>query len=1034
MAVAHEAVDLRVWDQNYSQWQTLAPWATLQLEHRADLSIDTMTVTLSDKHPAVARLRSHRNVPVPVTLAVNGVEWSGLVTSLKQASGGVVTVTASSDDKHLHRMLARAREATAVDSETAEVKGQVGTILADLAGSAAQRTGLPMYVNVQHRGDEVRLQVKSEDTVADVVDNALRASDTFATVRMLLPGMALPEGELKRVQGVAEGRWEADGVTRKLWPTVTDKRVQRVSLQPPVAPTPHLSWFGKGDTNSRGVVGEPAPGICWVPFITTDADRGYWQDGDTNVRSATKEEMWGARRNGWHEHITEWAAGTFKAGRGDVKLLDGCAKQGLLTKPDGTKLSTAAAAYSYIGGGAAYAWWTGAGWVLANTGDFKAEDSRRQPAKSDRVTPGLLVQTRGVRDRRHIVFSSTPGGGLESWETDTTSPEAAMIHASAQLDETVLKAIQAGTLTASSQIEHLDAGRMKQVIGESNNVPEVVEALDVSAQPFATISGTDLAYSRVGAKVNIGAAGPFFYREMTLSLGNSGTNPVGEMGREWAKAQGSTSLTLTPGYSTSCVFGDDVRLDGRTAPGWRPGDRVSFVDGATRMAELVVGYSLTKNWDGPLQVTPVLGRADNGVMDGLANRLRQVEGNTRRALTQAPRRLDPAEVDGRVEQNPVVVETGDKLEEARTQISSVRQTAEGADSAAKKAQGVADNAKTSAESVGNALSTEITARKSDTQTIRDILGGLGSTQGNLVEHLGEVNKLFEKQELPAQADILSAYLQTNTVLWEIQRGLDEEQNRRMDEFESVVNANAELLDGLARRETHTLWLSPGEPSSENEYLHVRRDQKTFTDGGSSNPIRTWVGDFLVLTPKRGWSGTYSVVASMSQGQGGSSDIGESVYMSRFESAAGEVRTEVARQMKINAVQIIISTLPPEKRTAAMTWRAVTLPGSRRHTLGEWVATEDTVVTANGGITWASRARGYKYRVDITVDGVAQPTYQVTSWGYLGAHRTEHPISTSSPIAIRKGQRLRLEAYCDAVLASHRRVEAGKLNITWANRG
>ena len=311
MAVAHEAVDLRVWDQNYSQWQTLAPWATLQLEHRADLSIDTMTVTLSDKHPAVARLRSHRNVPVPVTLAVNGVEWSGLVTSLKQASGGVVTVTASSDDKHLHRMLARAREATAVDSETAEVKGQVGTILADLAGSAAQRTGLPMYVNVQHRGDEVRLQVKSEDTVADVVDNALRASDTFATVRMLLPGMALPEGELKRVQGVAEGRWEADGVTRKLWPTVTDKRVQRVSLQPPVAPTPHLSWFGKGDTNSRGVVGEPAPGICWVPFITTDADRGYWQDGDTNVRSATKEEMWGARRNGWHEHITEWAAGTF---------------------------------------------------------------------------------------------------------------------------------------------------------------------------------------------------------------------------------------------------------------------------------------------------------------------------------------------------------------------------------------------------------------------------------------------------------------------------------------------------------------------------------------------------------------------------------------------------------------------------------------------------------------------------------------------------------------------------------------------------
>lgn len=666
MALAHERIDLRVWDHNYSEWTPLVPWATLQLDHRADLSIDTLTLTLSDKHPAMGRLRAHRDTPVPVTLGLNGVEWSGLVTGLTQTSDGKVTVTASSDDKHLHRLLARSREATAVDSEAADITGQVGTVLADLTASAAQRTGLPVYINVQQKGDMVKLPVKSEDTVASVVDPALKASDTFAAVRVLLPGMEVPDGQVTRVQGVAEGTWEADCINRGLWPNVTNSRVNRAAVMPPVAPTPHLSWFGTGSINRRGVAGPLTDGICWVPFITSDTERGYWQDGDTDVRVATKEELWAARRTGWHEHLTEWAAGTFKQGRGDVKLLAKCATTGLLTKPSGAKLTSATAAFSYIGAGAAYAWWTGTAWVLANTTDFNTEDKKRQPSPSSRVTPGILVQTHGVRDRRHIVFSSTPGGGLESWETSTSSPEAAMVHASAQLDETVLKALQAGTMTASSQIERLDPGQMKQVIGAVNNVPEVVEALDVSAQPFATISGTDLAYSRIGAKVNLGAAGPFFYREMTMNLGNAGANPVGEMGREWAKAQGSTTLTLTPGYGTACVFGDDVKHSGRVIPGWKPGDRVSFVDGETRMSEIIAGYSLTKNWDGPLTVTPVLGRADNGVMDNLLNRVRKVEEDSRRALTQAPRRAPVEEVYRKVAESPAVAEINRQLADRPT--------------------------------------------------------------------------------------------------------------------------------------------------------------------------------------------------------------------------------------------------------------------------------------------------------------------------------------------------------------------------------
>lgn len=817
MALAHERIDLRVWDHNYSGWTPLVPWATLQLDHRADLSIDTLTLTLSDKHPAMGRLRVHRDTPVPVTLGLNGVEWSGLVTGLTQTSDGKVTVTASSDDKHLHRLLARSREATAVDSEAADITGQVGTVLADLTASAAQRTGLPVYINVQHKGDMVKLPVKSEDTVASVVDPALKASDTFAAVRVLLPGMAVPDGQVTRVQGVAEGTWETDCINRGLWPNVTNPRVNRAAVMPPVAPTPHLSWFGTGSINRRGVAGGLTDGICWVPFITSDTERGYWQDGDTDVRVATKEELWGARRTGWHEHLTEWAAGTFKKGRGDVKLLGKCATAGLLTKPSGAKLTSESAAFSYIGAGAANAWWTGTAWVLADTTDFNTEDKKRQPSPSSRVTPGILVQTRGVRDRRHIVFSSTPGGGLESWETSTSSPEAAMVHASAQLDETVLKALQAGTMTASSQIERLDPGQMKQVIGAVNNVPEVVEALDVSAQPFATISGTDLAYSRVGAKVNLGAAGPFFYREMTMNLGNAGANPVGEMGREWAKAQGSTTLTLTPGYGTACVFGDDVKHDGRVIPGWKPGDRVSFVDGETRMSEIIAGYSLTKNWDGPLTVTPVLGRADNGVMDNLLNRVRKAEEDSRKALTQAPRRVPMQEVDERAEKY------ADKAREAaekNIETSALTPLRHQVESQASKLSKTDDYARTGIwlSGAGKELLDAKQRYDRDLEAISKTLGGPSNVQAAFANELWLLDERMLREMRaegltipPKNAPMSQQYRQVNTALWQNQKRIDE----RQDEFARETRRLSDTAnEAVSLEEKYRTRFAFGEPKSE----------------------------------------------------------------------------------------------------------------------------------------------------------------------------------------------------------------------------
>ena len=670
----HEVVDVRVWNQDATEWQSLAPWKHLRLEHRADLSVDTLTFTVSDKHPVVPRLRDHRRVPVLVTLEVNGIRWSGLVTNLAQRSDGEVTAQVASDDKHAHRILARSRAASAVDTDATQVSGAVGQLLSDFMADGAQRTGLPLWVLREHEGDQVRLQVRSEQTVSEAVGDALAASDTYVTTRMLLPGMPLPgSAPLYRTQGPAEYAWEQERLAAGAWPdAATNSRLQRRVLPPVIAPVPPLSWLGSGTVGPDGhKLPNTGEGVAWLPFMLGEDDRGYWQDGNPEgVRVTKRDELWGARKPGWHEHVTRWAATTFGK-NGDTRLLDATAKAGLLVKPDGTAL-TAAQARSYIGAGAAYAWSDGTRWFLANQADYDREDKRRNPQGPQRQTPGVLLHVYGGRDRRaEVLFSSARGGGLEGWETVTTAPEAAMLHASAQLDEATLQAIKAGLLQADSQVGQLPPAQAGKVIGSGNNVPDTVETLDVSAQPFATVAGTDVAYSHLGGRVNINAAGPFFYREMNLSIGGS-SNPVGEMGREWAKAQGSTAVNLTTGYATNAVFGDDVQVNGRTVFGWRPGDRVSFTDGNTRMSEVVSGYTLESNWDAPLRVAPLLGRQDNGVMDQVMRRVKRAEDAAERALLQSPRRVPPKEVDTRIETNPKVEEAWREATDAEGTLATLR--------------------------------------------------------------------------------------------------------------------------------------------------------------------------------------------------------------------------------------------------------------------------------------------------------------------------------------------------------------------------
>src|SRR5699024_5523923 len=417
MVARHEVLNIQAWNSDASAAIALTPFMSVEVSARADLSIDTLNIVISDKHPAMPLLRTHRNVPVIVSFEVNGVKRSGLITALKQTKDGETTVTVSGDSKHAARMLARARSSSAIDGAVAQVEAPVGDLAAQMIGEAAQRTGLPVYILQEHVGDLVQVEIGSEDTIADVLAPVLEASDTFIDMRMLFPGDKLPgEGDILRVQGRTEFKWEQDRLAAGAWPQAKPhERLKRAAIMPPTAPMPHLSWAGWAEMGDDGSSIDKTRGVCWMPFDIGQHDRGYWQKNDSHgVRVATVEQLAEARKAGWFEHVTRWSAGTFGASNDDA--LRQAAESELLVKTDGCKIPSVAEALSYIGSSAAYAWFDGTYWVLANEADYQAEDAARNPSVTQLQTPGVLVHIHAGRDRRNeVLFSATDGGGLEDW-------------------------------------------------------------------------------------------------------------------------------------------------------------------------------------------------------------------------------------------------------------------------------------------------------------------------------------------------------------------------------------------------------------------------------------------------------------------------------------------------------------------------------------------------------------------------------------------------------------------------------------------
>ena len=656
-APRHEQIAIRVWNPAMTTWWAVTDYEELSLEGRADWEVTQGSFTLNEGHELAPLLRSSRHVPVPVTVEINGVHWDGMVqeteTGQKEDGSRYLIVRLVSDHKHFDRMLARGPVVSAADSSQETMTGTIGDITHRLVSTGAERTGLPTYVLIDHAGDYVEVEVRTEDYIRDVLESPLAGSNSFVQVRKLLPGQPLPGiGTLHHYEGVMERAWESSQLEAGMWPNAaTNRRIVGANAEQGAAALPDNSWSGQGRIAQDGtVLSRPTEGVCWQPFETVvDRPLGYYTEIDPRAvrvvdrRNVAKND---GAANGRPHYVTTFKPGSLNLT--DAPKLADCVKRGLLRKPTGEKLTSVDSAISYASGGVSYAWREGAMWVLANRRDFDADNVKYAPrGDKQRQTPGVLVWQHGERDRRGVVFSSAPGGGLSAWSTTEIGPDGAMLIAGSQMDAQTIAALESGVLKPKGTVQAVDSSSASAVMPSSAGLPDAVQQLDLDVQPHATISGTEVSFSKAGGRVNIATAGPFFLREKYMNLSSTGgTNPLAEISREWARAQGTTSMTFTPGHHQTVVFGEDVRLDdGRIVPGWMPGDRVSFVDGETRVSEVIMGFSLRKSASSPLEVTPIMGRAVNGVMADLKKQLRDTAVTSRKALLAPARKLPKAAVE-----------------------------------------------------------------------------------------------------------------------------------------------------------------------------------------------------------------------------------------------------------------------------------------------------------------------------------------------------------------------------------------------------
>lgn len=238
----HLTPDLRVWDPWYGRWKPITGVVSAKFEKRGDLGIDTATVTLMGDHPLAAVWAGTSTSAAPVTLNLNGAWWTGRVDkAVRSWNAGEHrwVLTLVSDEKHLHRMLAVGAPQTLVEkpvgvvsAASARVRGAAEVECENVVGAAASRTGLPIYAHRRSfkalEGEQVDVEVRPQDTVAQVLEPVVRRAECFAETRMTVPeedlGASVGE-ELMLVCGMPERRWLKAMVGKGWWPHGKSRQV-----------------------------------------------------------------------------------------------------------------------------------------------------------------------------------------------------------------------------------------------------------------------------------------------------------------------------------------------------------------------------------------------------------------------------------------------------------------------------------------------------------------------------------------------------------------------------------------------------------------------------------------------------------------------------------------------------------------------------------------------------------------------------------------------------------------------------------------
>lgn len=656
MVIDYSQYDLRIWDPFYAESRPLTGVKSIQINATGGLGIDQATIILHSQHPMSARFQAAQHAPIPITWELNGVFWSGMVTEAVQNRDEWKLIVAS-DSKHFSRLQSRDPKDL---SATKAIQKPVGELLSKLVQQAALRTGLPVYVQVEQGGPVVEVEPRAEDSIANLLGGFIDQSDVFVETRMLLPTQPVNKAvKITKCVGPLEQDWFQAMLDEGWWAERTDENVLQGPVMEP-ATTPQGMFIADSLFDENGVEREePAGTIAWNPFdiVGTSAGPSYFDQGASRknlvTRASTVEALTAQQSQDtirWiGSFVTVWAPGQWAKHLDTVGRFE-VAENGMLRKLDGTVFDevTVQELGAYIGTGAAYAWREGGSWVIANQADFAAEVTRRKNLVTgpQTRTPGLLVRVHGVRDRRQVVFTAGHGGGLDDWQASVKAPDGLALISGVQHDQwRSMMMSQDGALSDEAK---------KGVVAK-------LDGRTVDVRPNATVVGSEVAFGSVTADADLAIVGPFAWRERYASLSGDGADLALSLDQAWAENMGGTALSLSPSWVEGSVFGNDVMRNGVQVPGWRVGDRITFVDGGTQVSDVVSGWSFQHEVGQAPKLTPVVGKQIYhwSPIDRLGAQIAELERSIRRGELAPPVRAPKSEVEAVVDER---VTTGPFME------------------------------------------------------------------------------------------------------------------------------------------------------------------------------------------------------------------------------------------------------------------------------------------------------------------------------------------------------------------------------------